>query len=269
MIDILKQLTTGVTYKTILKRQMAKYHAAKSFAALDMVRSILADSVFDIVQYRNWLDNLGGLGADKQIIASYVSEGDYANAQTMLGLLPTLYGLEEDALNKYNDYKAIALMQVAWDQQEKSVFDLDESEITVLQVYADSSKGTARYIAQGILNFAYDFDYCDCPIISDTSFMKSSETENPDPLDRMFSAKVSVSPNPAGEWTTFYFELPNNSSVCNIKITNVTGSVVKTFTVTGKQGQQLWDTRKIRSGVYFYTLNVNGKTKSGKIVINK
>ena len=54
------------------------------------------------------------------------------------------------------------------------------------------------------------------------------------------------------------------------KLKNVTtGKVIENYTVEGQQGQKIWDTRRIKSGVYFYTFTANGISKSGKIVISK
>jgi hypothetical protein len=48
----------------------------------------------------------------------------------------------------------------------------------------------------------------------------------------------------------------------------VKGRIIEIFIVPGAQGQMLWDTRKINNGVYFYTFEVNGLSKSGKIIVN-
>ena len=42
-----------------------------------------------------------------------------------------------------------------------------------------------------------------------------------------------------------------------------------TFVLVSKQGQQVWDTRAVKPGVYFYTLSADGFFKHGKIVISK
>jgi subtilisin family serine protease len=269
MIDILQQLSFGVTYKTILKRQMAGYHAGKTQAVFDIIRSILADTITDMQQYRNWLDNLGGIEADKQIIASYLSEGNFADAQSLLNLLPSLYEFDEQALNDFNDYKSLVQLQMTLEQQGRNIFELDTAEVNLLKDYAENSAGEAKYMAQGILNFAYGFNYCDCIVNSDSSFMKSSKAFPSKSFDTMFGSEITVKPNPAGEWTTFNYKLPGNSSEGLIEITDVSGAEIERFTVTGTVGQKIWDTRKIKSGVYFYTLNVSGNNKSGEIVICK
>jgi hypothetical protein len=44
---------------------------------------------------------------------------------------------------------------------------------------------------------------------------------------------------------------------------------ITSFSITAKQGQQIWDPRSIKPGVYFYTLSADGFFKHGKIVISK
>jgi hypothetical protein len=80
---------------------------------------------------------------------------------------------------------------------------------------------------------------------------------------------ITVYPNPASQWVAFNYALPANAKQEEIKITDAKGAMITSFTVTGSQGQQIWDTRSLKSGVYFYTLSVGEFTKSGKIVINK
>lgn len=114
MISILRQSINGVTYKTILENDMAGYFEAKTQAAQDIIRSILYDSVFNITDYRNWLDNMNNIVADRQIIASYLSENDTSSAFALLNLLPSLYDLQGEDLEDYNDYKTLVNLQVSW-----------------------------------------------------------------------------------------------------------------------------------------------------------
>lgn len=85
----------------------------------------------------------------------------------------------------------------------------------------------------------------------------------------MENINISVKPNPAKEWAAFNYTLPEKVTTATITITDVAGKPVEVLNITGQQGQKLWDTRKFKSGVYFYTLNVAGFNKSGKIIINK
>ena len=86
---------------------------------------------------------------------------------------------------------------------------------------------------------------------------------------RIYGIEITVKPNPAREWTTFNYQLPDDISKGVIKIIDAYGKLIEIFTITGKQGQKVWDTRNVNSGIYYYTLNVSGLSKSGKLIINK
>ncbi|NOX47098.1 MAG: T9SS type A sorting domain-containing protein [Chlorobi bacterium] len=268
MIDILKQVATGTTYKTVLQRQMAYYNQKKTRAAHDMIRSILNDTITDYVELRNWLDNIGGKRADEQIIATYMQEGNYSDAVNLANMIPALYAYEGNELAEHSYYTEMLNLQITLANEQRGIFDLDSTEVNNLVFIADNSNGTAGAQAKGILEFAYGFHYCDC-INADTLGYKSSGSFNPIAFEKMFGVEVSVEPNPAREWAAFNYTLPDSKTEGVIKISDVSGKLVTTLNISGKQGQKVWDTRKIKSGVYFYTLNVSGFNKSGKIVISK
>ena len=229
MINILRQVAQGISYKTILKRNIAEFHAGKSQSAQDIIRSILCDTVVDLIQYRNWLDNLGGMSADKQIIASYLSEGDTTNAMSLLYMLPSLYELQGDELVEYNDYKNIVLLKHGWKQAGINITGLDSSNIAILNDYAVNSTGSAQNIAKNILSYAYNYHFCDCMPTNDSIFFKNSNTSFGNSINKAFGPKVSVSPNPARTWVAFTYELPNNETEGLIRITDISGNVIKKF----------------------------------------
>jgi hypothetical protein len=70
------------------------------------------------------------------------------------------------------------------------------------------------------------------------------------------------------KWTAFNYKLHDDMSRGVIKIIDVYGKLIETIAISGYQGQRIWDTRNIKSGIYYYTLNVSGFNKSGKIVIS-
>ena len=268
MIEILQQLTGTVTYKTILKRQMAKYFAKKTDAANDIIRSTLSDTIMNSQLYREWLDNLGGIEADKQIIASYFSENDFNQMQALLNIIPSLYNLEESDLLAYNEYKSLIEMQMEWKQQGKSIFNLDSTDITILQEHAENSVGTAKSIARNILSYYYETNYCDC-LITDSLNMKKGWAEDEDVLLNYFGPNITIKPNPAHNWTTFNYKLLDDLSEGIIEISSSTGMVIKLYNVKGKQGQIIWDTRSVKPGIYLITIKSKGTSQSVKAVVTK
>jgi len=267
MISILKQLAlSNTSYKTILLNDMAKYFGNKAQAAKSIVQSILADSIVDQADLRNWLDNMENLEADKQIVSSYLAEGDTTNALALLNLMPSLYELQGEQLDEFTDYKDLLLTQLVWKNQGKTIFDLDSTDIVLLDYYANNTAGEASYMAKNILSFAYNRYYCDCLNLYDSLDYKSVRLpNNRSAYDEVIN--ISASPNPASIWVAFNYTLLSIYSTGRIQVTDVNGRLVATFEVNGKQGQQLWDTRSVGSGLYVYTLNSSGFSSAGKVVV--
>lgn len=268
MINILEEVAEGTSYKTVLQRKMARYNRGKTRAAHDIIRSILSKDELDVQDLRNWLDNLGGLAADRQIISTYVRKGDFANAFTLAEMLPELYEMEGDALEEHGYYMDMLNLYQALEQQGRNTFQLNEQEKQQVEYIASASEGIAGSQAQNILNAVYGEHFYDCPNTQGEEGYKQSRIK-PDDLNKLSGISLEVHPNPAKKWAAFDYTLPGEENQGVITITNARGNTVEKLPVQGKQGQKLWDTRTVEPGVYFYTLRAGGNTQSGKIVIAK
>jgi hypothetical protein len=267
MLEILRQVASGVTYKTILREEMAYYHGAKTKVAQDIIRSILNDTIFDVDDYRNWLDNLGGMEADKKIVASYLYENDTTNALELLTLIPDLYELEGNELEEYNDYRTMIEMQIDWKAEGKSALQLDSVDIVMLEGYAVDGASEAGNIARNILEYTDNHNWCNCFQIVDSSFYKNSFANPPNVPAEQYGFTISVEPNPAKTWIAFNYELPDDQSTGMIKISDLSGKLISQFTVSGRECQKVIDTKSFKSGLYNYTFMVSGLSKSGKFII--
>jgi hypothetical protein len=267
MIEILNQVAMGSTYKTSLQRQMAHYSQGKTRAAHNIIRSLLNDTLSDHAELRNWLDNIGSKRADEQIIASYMSEGNFVNALSLANMMPVLYNYTSSDLAEHNYYTDMLSLHISLVQQQRTILDLDSMEIANLVFIAENSTGTAGTEAKGILEYAYGYNYCNC-IDTDESGLKSSGNFNAALLDKLSGIEITVRPNPAKEWAVFNYVLPNDNSHGVIKISDASGKEITSIPISGKQGQQIWDTRTVKPGVYNYTLDAAGFSRHGKIVIN-
>ncbi len=83
--------------------------------------------------------------------------------------------------------------------------------------------------------------------------------------------KFEVYPNPTEGNTTINYTITKDAEV-NLKVVDVLGNLIKTFVnVRQQQGQysyQLYtDTEKLKSGVYFVTLIIDGKSTTQRLVI--
>jgi len=269
MIDLLKQLAEGTTYKTALQEQMAGYKHNYTRAALDIVRSILNDTVMNDTLLRNWLDNIGGITSDRQIISSYISEGDFTDAYTLANMLPNLYGLHGADSIEHLYYMDLLHLQDTLYQQGRNTYQLDSAEKTLVENIAASSNDVAGSYAKSILEAVYDDYYPDCPEVNNTAGYKHGNVINSETLGKVYGLDITVKPNPAGQWAAFDYTLPKDETNATITITNAIGSIVKVLNVTGNQGQKLFDTRSLSAGIYLYTLKSGSYSKSGKLIIRK
>lgn len=270
MIDLLKQVATGTTYKTALQQQMANYQHAYTRAAYDIIRSNLNDTVSNYVELRNWLDNLGGIVADRQIISSYICEHNFTDAMALANMLPQLYNLTGRDLTEHNYYIDMLTLYKALAQEGRNTYQLNSTEKANLISIANHSQGVAGAQARGILEAVYNIGYSECPEVNETNDNYAPHSAiSSNVLNQAYGVNISVKPNPAKEWAAFEYTLPSKTTAAIISITDASGSEVATLNISGIQGQKLWDTRHVKSGVYIYTLKVAGFTQSGKIVITK
>ena len=176
---------------------------------------------------------------------------------------------DNSCLSEHNLFTNMLNLQINLIQQGRTIFDLDSTEVVNLVSIAENSTGTAGAQAKGILEFAYGYHYCNCLNVTNSSGYKTSGLIKHEDLANVYGVKVSAEPNPAGEWIAFNYILPGDKSEGVIKIFDSKGAFITSLPVSGLQGQKVWDTRKQKSGVYFYTLSVGEFTQSNKIVISK
>lgn len=96
------------------------------------------------------------------------------------------------------------------------------------------------------------------------------QIQNPESKLTKQLTEVEVYPNPATDYVTFDYELPEYAETAIIVITTIKGDVVQQFDLTKNKNQILWDTRQVENGIYFYALKQDKNTLlSGKVSILK
>jgi hypothetical protein len=269
MIDILRQLASGITYKTILQQEMAHYSQQYTRAAHDIIRSILNDEEVDYVELRSWLDNLGGITSDRQIISTYIYEDNFSDAFTLANLLPGLYDMDADDLVEHGYYMDMLNLFQTLQQQGRNTFQLSAAEKGEIESIAANSKSIAQSQAIAILESVYgDYSYVECPTVDGAVGYKNSNVSTNE-LNAVYGLSISVKPNPASQWAAFDYTLPAGHTSATIVISDLSGKTIEVMQVKGTQGQQLWDTRDIKPGVYLYTLKSESFSQSGKIIVSR
>ena len=84
------------------------------------------------------------------------------------------------------------------------------------------------------------------------------------------NAELASYPNPFSNSTTITYELPTHSIAAQIEIvvTDVLGEIVRTMEVTGKSNSVTLEKNNLKSGMYFCSLVINGKTvRTNKLAV--
>ena len=268
MINILKQMATGVSAKTALIGQKAQAFTTKTKAAQSMIRSIKNEDQLNIQALRNWLGNMENIAADKQIIGTYLYEENYTAANNLLDLIPNLYNLEGEKLQDFNDYKDLLNLQINLKQEDRNIFTLNDSEKTQLLAFAENSTGDAKYGARSILSFVYGDNYCDCITPIEGSGNKSSSyVYSQDDMAKAMGLSLNAKPSPAMTYTSVDFTLPIGIERAELQLINIEGKIIYSQKVSGMQGQVTLDIRYYKSGAYIFRLQAEEYIVSKSIII--
>lgn len=86
--------------------------------------------------------------------------------------------------------------------------------------------------------------------------------------DNELNANLIAAPNPSNDATIISFTL-NSSSLATITVTNMLGKEIHTVSNNFNAGRNNIElsTSDLQSGIYFYSINVNGKSQTKKLVI--
>lgn len=266
MIDLLREIACDTTYKTTLLRQMGSANGYSTQDAYIIIRDILNDSIVNLSNLRNWLDNLQDISADYQIIDSWLQQGNTTSAISLVNMLPELYNMDDSALNEYNQYKTIKTMQAQLINEGKNLFQYDSVQIAELYNIANNSKGQAGTIAKNILEFGYGVFFIDCAPLP-MGPTKSVKIINPKIITKGNELKITVFPNPANELITFKYSIPDQEQSSYIQIDDLKGQLIDIIILKNLQGEVVWDTWKVPTGVYVYTLKSEKYSKSGRITV--
>ncbi len=267
ILDILRQVAEGTSYRTVLEMQMSRYGHQRAQAAGDIIRSILNSEELDVIKLRMWLANLGGMQAERQLITSYAHQGDFITAIALAETLADAYTLEGDQLLDHNQFMSLLQLQQSLNHSGRTMSQLTETEQQHLIEIAASETASSSAMAKGVLEMFYGIGFERCTAISGEDTFKSSSLIDANRLIEHYGISISVKPNPAGDWAAFDYILPKDIETAQLVIIDAAGKKVADYLLQGNMGQQLVDTRKWSSGQYIYTLKVNGFTKTGKLLI--
>ncbi len=277
MLAILRNVANGVTYKTALIKQMRQAKGDYTRICRRIINSIIADEMGTEAQLRAWLDNMHSIAADRQIVASFMREGNYTDALALANMLPDLYNMNANVYQAHQAY--IELLEKYKDiaLSGRSLFELTAEEKGWFEQHAQDYEGTiSGDMAQSTLRGVYGDKeigyYPNCPTPEAYQPMGAIFTNNinTEKVAEFYGLELQTDPNPATDWVNFTCKLPEHIAQATLSIRNASGQIVKQIYINQVEQQVLWDCRAIPAGTYLCSIKCNDDliiTK--KLVISK
>lgn len=274
MINLLRQIAGGVTSRTAMEAQLARYSQEYRLAASDIIRSILCDTIIEKASLIGWLGNMEDMESDREIVSLYLEDGKYSDAIELANLFPSFYGLSGDLLAEHNDYMSLLYLYQALDSVGRTTLQLDSTERAMVEHIAEFSNGTPQAMARAIMMGAYGYSYDDCPNIwgidyTDKGMGNGHSCFTEQEQYNALGFHVDISPNPAKTWTTIEYSLPTEASQASMRIVNSLGMTVSRFDLNVKDNKKVLDLRGLGSGVYLYEIVCGKYSQVGKLVVVK
>lgn len=269
MIEMLRQIASGVTPRTALTSQIAEYAHDRNIAACDIVRSFLNDTVVNLTTLRQWLGNINDITADRMAVATYVQEGDFLNAISLANTLPNIYNLQENDLVDHNDYMVLLNIYQVLYNSNRTVHEMTVAETEVITDIAYNGTGTSQLMAKAIMMQISD-QYVEpyiCPDIPRKNDRGANINYCYDLIEDDFTAYLS--PSPANTWVSVEYNLPDNSSKATLTIINTYGVKVMEVELIGNMGSKTIEIHDLAAGIYTYIIKCGEYMKTGKLVVNK
>ena len=268
MLEILRQVATGSSYKSVLQSQMSFYQEKYVKSAQRIIRSLLFDSITDYNQLRQWYDNIGGYQMDLQIVNTWIAEGAYDVALDFAEALPAMHQLEGDQLAAHEEYMSLLEMSVDLEQQNRNIRQLTAQELAMISSLAQTASPHAQSKAKAMLEYAYGEHYFECPDVPESVVLKSTKPISADKLAEAMGLQLKAEPNPAADWTQFSWQLAGDAGHAILEIYDGMGRLLQSIQLQGNQGTHLFDTRKLPAGIYSCVLKTAGMQKTVKLVIH-
>jgi len=252
-----------------LEGQVSYFNMLKNRAAYDIIRSNMADSITHPDLYKTWMEELNSFSSTQDIIDMYIHIGEFQNAMELLDTLPSTYPMSSYDSAEFTYYSDLKQLQLGWLNDNRSIFELSETELEDLGFIAENSKGLGGAQARGILGFAYGnlYNFMDCNELDISNNLKNS-SHKPDTEPSVSStAQIVAKPNPANDVVDFVYTLSESDEKAEIRIYSGQGTLIDVLSISSSTGTYSYQPGKLFPGVYVYVLISKNGSVQGKLII--
>jgi hypothetical protein len=233
-----------------------------------MERSDLSDTITHPDNFVNWKETLSRYADVESLIDYYLQTGNTTTAMNKVDSLPYLFSFTSYDSLEYPYYQQLKATQANLIASQRTIFELTDTEIEKLKEIADNSIGIAGAQARGIMGFAVDNSlvYAHCVELTEST-IKNAPITNENTDNNNGQLVIGVSPNPAKDFVTFTYALPEKASTGEVIIYNQEAVVMDKIILNNAKGEMKFNTSNLLPGLYFYSVSSQGEVVTGKIVI--
>jgi hypothetical protein len=268
MINLIRQSWHGSTARTILEKNISIKHVNMTDLKNKILKGMMvSDTLNNADSIYHWMTKVGNLTNSYQLIEIQLNKRNFTTSDSMLNQLTTQYRMTTKDLITHNAFIDLYNFKKSLLEDSVKINQLDSARIQQLKVIADASEFTfPRSMARNALCFFYQICYPDTVRELPITSSKMPPIAKEGTMDKL----VTVYPNPAKDYVTFYYNLVEGNEAVLLLVMDFTGKKVYTQKLNGKEGQHIWDTRTMSNGNYIYTLTNNlGEKYTGKLTIKK
>jgi hypothetical protein len=270
MVEMIEANWDSSSARTLLEMEMAYHSDIMAFNADVILANTKLDSIRSLSSIEYWLQRRATLADMYALAESYLLVGNFNAISGILGDIEDSFTLDDDYLSaEYSNYLDYFTFRSNLHGSGKTIADLDSIEVANLQYFAENSVGRSSAMAWNILCFFYGICPDNMIEFPEDPVGKRPDKRYPMKLNDDKQQHIRAFPNPAGAFTTLYWNLPNGTDRAVLRITDVTGKEVFSRNINGQEGQWAWDTRKVPQGIYLCEIREDGKQLGSiKIVVN-
>lgn len=200
-IDNLRQMVSSAkTDRSNVEQALALYGWEKNRAAIEIAQSYLTDESKgpDYANYRYWLAKLESAASQYLIVDSYIEQGNYSTALSVLNKIPTQFTLSDEEKRDYQE--TLTFLQIITDLHNKGKLlnQLSTAQKESITTLAEKGIGQGGQRARNLLCWWYG-THCEpnwtLPTITNSSARGAEKLD--EQKRQVVDGALNLFPNPA------------------------------------------------------------------------
>ncbi len=199
------------------------------------------------------------LNAKYELIFEYLFDHDLSNANTILTNIPSQFVLSDEENEIYQHYQTYIGILSYLMQNNKFIYELDSSQIILLDSFAVNTYTYPGAYARNVLLFNDELNYSE-PYILPDSTLKVEELDRSSKSTNERYPAFKIYPNPSDNYITIEYDIPLQSKFGFIEIFNYEGKLIKKVKLSSNNHSEiilLGD--EFKSGIYVCKLVCNNE----------